>query len=457
MSKNSMMLTTFSILGLSCATSDVIDPHATPIPQIVERSSASEQVENESIPKRPEVITENIESIDLSPITYCPDDIYAKHLKKNYKAEQLKKIYALKSRRSRRVALKSLKFKAKHIVSQKLDGDDLDYFGAIPVVETPRVEMWMEYFQTRGRSDFLKWLVRSESYKDLVTPILLEQGLPKELFYLAMIESGFSNTAYSRARATGTWQFMTLTAKHYGLNINYWLDERRDPVKATLAASRFLKDLYREFDDWYLAIAAYNAGPGKVRRAIRKTKSRDFWKISRTRYLRSETKHYVPKMLAALLIASNPERFGFHVVADVKNHTPTSSVYVKRPTRLSDIAANLGIQTSLLRRWNPELLRGITPPGLYTEAQGYQLRLPKDYIESYAAIEPKLKKLKISDVKIYKIRPGDTLSTIASKHKIPLRKLLNMNPKIHPKRLRPGKPLAIPIPVIIGENGSGKG
>jgi membrane-bound lytic murein transglycosylase D len=456
MSKKFMMLTSFSILGISCATSETIDPNTKPIPQFIENTTTKKPAETELTEKKTDIIAVS-DSLDLSPIIYCPDDIYAKHLKKTYKDEQLKKIYALKSRHSRRSALRSLKLQAKHHVSQKLDGDDLDYFGAIPVVETPRVEMWMDYFQTRGRSDFLKWLVRSETYKDLVMPILTEQGLPKELFYLAMIESGFSNTAYSRARATGTWQFMKRTGQHYGLNVNYWIDERRDPVKATKAATAFLKDLYREFDDWYLAIAAYNAGPGKVRRAIRKTKSRDFWTISRSRYLKSETKHYVPKMLAALLIASNPERFGFHVVADVKHRTPTATVYVKRPTRLSDIATHLDIKLSLLRRWNPELLRGITPPGLYTDPEGYALRLPKDYVEKYATIEPKLEKLKISDVKIYKIKPGDTLSTIASKHKIPLRKLLNLNPKIHPKKLRPGKAIAIPIPVVIGENGSGKG
>ena len=354
----------------------------------------------------------------------------------------------MQSRRQRHRALRNLKYHVSHHINERIDGPHAPYFGGLPVVETPKVEIWLRYFQTKGRSVFMKWLVRSRSYEPLVVPLLQEQGLPRELFFLAMIESGFSNTASSRVRATGTWQFMKRTAKHYGLKIDYWVDERRDPVKSTLAAARYLKELYARFGDWYLAIAAYNAGPGKVNRAIRKTKSRDFWVLARSRYLRSETKHYVPKMLAALIIASDPEKHGFKVSPDLRHTTPSYAVSLDKPRLLKDISLALGIRPSLLKRWNPELLRGVTPP-LRRSGDRYELRLPKIVAERFQAIEERLQVVTIEDVKMYRIQHGDTLSAIARRHKISMRKILELNPKLQPRRLRPGRRIAIPVPAVI--------
>lgn len=374
-----------------------------------------------------------------SLLSYCEDDIYSKYLASEFRK---KKQQSSRGRVSR--------FQTKHYVSHRIEGyASNQYYGALPVVETPRLEVWLDYFTTRGRKDFLKWLVRSESYRDVIPPLLKQEGVPQELFYLAMIESGFSNTAYSRAKAIGTWQFMKQTGLHYGLKVDYWVDERRDPVKATIAASRFLKDLYRKFGDWYLAIAAYNAGPGKIRRAIRKTQSRDFWKISKSRYLRKETKHYIPKMLAALTIASDPQKYGFQVIANHRYHTPAGTVLVKSPTRLSEIAARLNIRSSFLQRWNPELLKGITPPINQKKTDGYKLRLPEIYRQEFAKVASNFDTLNIKDVTMYRIRSGDTLSSIAARHKVSLRRLIEMNPHIHPKRMRPGHRIAVPIPVII--------
>ncbi|MFW7378018.1 MAG: transglycosylase SLT domain-containing protein [Oligoflexus sp.] len=380
---------------------------------------------------------------------FCEDNIYAQYLEELYMEDARGEIQAIRNYRQRRAAERNLRYHVRHHLNQRIEGPHPPYFGALPVVETPRVQIWLDYFQGRGRTAFLTWLIRSRSVEPIVLPLLQQEGLPPEVFFMAMIESGFSNTAYSRASATGTWQFMTSTALHYGLTINHWVDERRDPVKSTVAAARFLKDLYRDFDDWYLAIAAYNAGPGKIRSAIRRSKSRDFWEIAKTPYIRPETKHYVPKMLAALIIASNPEKYGFYVIPDPRDMTPQSTVLVKRPSRLREIASRLGLDYQLLRRWNPELLREITPPSHRVAGDGYPLRLPEWYAERFASIENDLEKLEIRDVKMYQIRSGDTLSAIARKHKISLQRILQMNPKLNPKRLRPGRKIAIPIPAVI--------
>lgn len=379
---------------------------------------------------------------------HCHDNIYAKYLEAKFVEQEKPRIRAIRGYRSRRRAERDLKYHVSHHINERIDGPHAPYFGGLPVVETPKVEIWLNYFQSKGRTVFMKWLVRSKSYEPLVVPLLQEQGLPRELFFLAMIESGFSNTASSRVRATGTWQFMKRTAKHYGLKIDYWVDERRDPVKSTLAAARYLKELYARFGDWYLAIAAYNAGPGKVQRAIRRTKSRDFWELARSRYLRSETKHYVPKMLAALIIASNPEKYGFSISPDLRDMTPVYTVSLDKPRLLKDISLALDIRPSLLKRWNPELLRGVTPP-LRHHNERYQLRLPKIVAERFEQVEKDLQSVTIEDVKMYKIRRGDTLSDIARRHNIPMRKILELNPRLHPRRLRPGRRIAIPVPAVI--------
>ena len=317
------------------------------------------------------------------------------------------------------------------------------------MVRNAKVDRWIHFFEGDGRSTYMKWLVRGENFKEILGPILKEKGLPKELFYLAMIESGFNNRAYSRASATGTWQFMAATARLYGLKVNYWMDERRDPVKSTVAAAKYLKDLYTEFGDWYLAIASYNAGPGRVNRAIRRLKTRDFWKIAESRYIKGETKNYVPKMLAALHIGTNPEKYGFYYKPSDADYTPTSVAYIDRPVKLNDVSSQLNIPLKLLRRWNPELIKGITPPMHRISEKTYPIRMPKSYVSTFDSIKPQLARLEIKDVKIHRIRRGETLSTIARRYKVSLRKILKMNPKLRPRRLRPGKKIAIPIPAVV--------
>ncbi|MFQ6673959.1 MAG: lytic transglycosylase domain-containing protein, partial [Fidelibacterota bacterium] len=184
--------------------------------------------------------------------------------------------------------------------------DDRD--GHIPLVINKRVEQAIEFFQTKGRRSFETWLSRYSVYSDLIVKILKENELPEELIFHSMVESGLNPKAYSRARAAGLWQFVSSTAKLYGLSRTWWIDERRDPIKSTKAAADYMKDLYIEFDDWYLALAAYNAGEGRINRAIRLHQTRDFWRLNS---LPRETRNHVPTFLAAAIIARNPEQYGF--------------------------------------------------------------------------------------------------------------------------------------------------
>jgi hypothetical protein len=181
----------------------------------------------------------------------------------------------------------------------------------IPIVVNSRVEFWVDYFCGRGRANFERYLERSEFFVPYIVPLLKQNGLPEDMVYLAMIESGFNNNARSRAKAVGPWQFISATGKRYGLMVNWWVDERRDTRKSTLAAVEYLKDLYNIFQSWELAAAAYNAGEAKIARAVQRYGTKDFWALSRYRFLRPETRDYVPKIIAAALISKNRTLFGF--------------------------------------------------------------------------------------------------------------------------------------------------
>lgn len=385
---------------------------------------------------------------ELAYMGYCKDDIYSKYLMAQYKKSVKPKKF--KTSLSRRRWNKKLEMDSIHYAAKRLDGPATRHFGAIPVVTNPKVEFWIRYFKTSGRSSFLKWLVRGESTRHLVDPIMKEHGLPQEFFYLAMIESGFSNQAASKARATGTWQFMSATAKIFGLKINYWLDERRDPLKSTVAASRYLKRLYARFGDWYLAMAAYNAGPGTVNRAIRKSKTRDFWKMSEKRFLPKETKNYVPKMLAALILARDPEKHGFEVKKDPDRMIPQEGVRLYKPVDLAEVAKKLRVPLKRIKYWNPELRKNITPPPsqLRPARDGYYLRLPAELVERFEEIKPQLALIEVKDILLHKVSTGDTLYQISRKYKVSMKKLLKLNPNLSPRALKIGKQIAVPIPSI---------
>ncbi len=308
----------------------------------------------------------------------------------------------------------------------------------IPITLNERVEYFIRYFTTTKREVFARWLARSGRYMPMIKEILKSYGLPEDLVYLAMIESGFNPFAYSRAGACGIWQFIRSTGRKYGLKINYWVDERRDPEKATHAAAKYLLELYREFECWHLASASYNAGEAKLRRAIRRYGTRDFWKLSRYRYLKRETKNYVPKMIAAMIIAKNPEKFGFHV--DPLPPLDYEIVEVPGGTDLRAIALACGADYDLIRLLNAELRRGKTPPYAVT----YPVKVPFGYGTQIAEALKKIRFVYTRQNLRHKVRRGESLYQIASYYGVSVRALKRAN-HLRRSKLRPGMVLRIPV------------
>lgn len=245
--------------------------------------------------------------------------------------------------------------------------DDLD----IPVVINDAVDRHIRCFTGPKREVFARWLVRSEKYAPTIREILTNNGLPEDLVYLSMIESGFNMKARSRAKASGPWQFMDGTGKQYGLRVDHWVDERYDLEKSTVAAARYLKDLFDRFGCWYLAAASYNAGENRVMRAIEKRDTKDFWKLREYKTLPQETQEYVPQLIAAALIAKEPEKYGFHDIGSTPVRS-LSRVAVPGGVPLRTIARALSLDVADLRALNPEILKGITPP----DRKEYQIKLP---------------------------------------------------------------------------------
>ncbi|MEW6720003.1 MAG: transglycosylase SLT domain-containing protein [Thermodesulfobacteriota bacterium] len=276
---------------------------------------------------------------------------------------------------------------------------------------TNPIEKFIRYFTNRGRKRFETYLARSGKYGDMMRGILSKYGLPEDLIYLALIESGFSPKAYSSAKAAGPWQFISATGRRYGLRIDWWTDERRDAEKSTHAAASYLKDLYGMFESWPLAAAAYNAGEGKIIKAVNRYKSDDFAELIRYRYLKQETKDYVPKMLAALAIAKEPEKYGF---SDVVYEAPLDlkKVVVPGGTDLMETARILEVDHEDLRDWNPELRRFCTPP---TQAD-YELRLSA---EAASRAEERMEAIR-TQAKVtflqHNVRKKETLDGLAAKY-----------------------------------------
>ena len=309
----------------------------------------------------------------------------------------------------------------------------------IPVELNDAVVAYIRFFQTDGRVHFTKWLGRSTRFMPMMRGLLEKQGLPLDLVYLSMIESGFSTYAYSFAKAAGLWQFVVGTSRRYGLHTDFWVDERRDPIKATIAAARYLKELKERFHgDWYLAWAGYNAGEGKVDRAIRRESTRDFWRMmSKGRTLRAETKHYVPKLIAAALIAKHPERFGFKV--DYAEPWEADEFYIADATDLHVIAKTAGITIDEVRDLNPELRRFCTPPG------GWTIRLPKGKKEAFVAEFEKLDAGDRLSFTEHKVERGEPLAKIARAYGVTEGAILRTNGIRSYRQIKVGRVLVIPM------------
>jgi membrane-bound lytic murein transglycosylase D len=310
----------------------------------------------------------------------------------------------------------------------------------IPIVVNDKVEQCIELFQTTIRDKFSTWLARSGRYIPFMKNLLREQGLPEDLVYMALIESGFDPYAYSRSKAVGPWQFIHRTGKRYGLKVNWWVDERRDPEKSTIAAAKYLKDLYEMFDCWYLAAAGYNAGEYRIIKAMKRFRTEDFWALTKHRYLKRETINYVPLMIAAALVAKDPEKYGF---TDIEYQEPLryEKVTVPELTDLSHIANACEISLEEIKDLNPELQRGVTPP----HEPEYEIKIPFAKKELFTKNFETLQPLEKFQFKTHLVKKGETLNRIAKLYRVDLDPLLEINSLNKKSRLSKGMELLIPI------------
>lgn len=311
-----------------------------------------------------------------------------------------------------------------------------------PVVMNKQVEMYLDLFQNKQRHFFERWLVRSGKYKEMIHRELEQAGLPKDLLYLAMIESGFNQRAYSRARATGLWQFMKRTGRYYNLDVDRYVDERRDALKSTKAAVDYLGDLYEQFGDWHLAVAAYNGGPGKIRHGLRKYKINDFWTLAEKRHLRLETKMYVPKLIAAIIIAKEPEKYGFANI-DYEEPLEYDTLEIGPGFSLDALALISGGSKKEIRHLNQELRTGKTP----LNRRSYLANIPKGSKELAKANLNRLHSVVKTGYKTHITRKTETLTTICRKYNINKTTLLKVN-NLRSGGLKEGQRLRIPYSMV---------
>jgi membrane-bound lytic murein transglycosylase D len=307
----------------------------------------------------------------------------------------------------------------------------------MPMETNPQVVAYVEYFTTRHKELFAASLVRSGKYVEAFRTAFAQAGIPMDLVYMAHVESAFKTNAYSRAKAKGIYQFIAGTGRRYGLRIDSWVDERSDPEKSARAAAAYLKDLHGMFGDWYLALAAYNAGEGKIQRSLAKTKKDDFWSLASTRSLRAETRNYVPAILAATLIAKQPEKYGF----DVRVDEPFVSdvVTIEGQTDLRVLARLVDVDPETLRQLNPQLRRGMTPPGTSTNVH-VPVGFGPSLAQAYAAL-PEADRLVLVR---HQVGKGESLAFIARHYGVSSIAIANANRLGKSATLHQGQELVIP-------------
>lgn len=318
----------------------------------------------------------------------------------------------------------------------------------IPTEINPKVDMWLKYFQGRGRPHMERYLARSTRYEALMKKVLRDNKLPEDLFYIALIESGFSSSARSHASAVGYWQFIRPTGKRYKLDINKMVDERRDPVLATQAAAEYFRDLYSIFNSWYLSMAAYNVGEGRVIKAVRKYKTKDFWELSENRKaLPAETDNYVPKYIAAKLIAKNPDKYGFEGI-DYMTPIEFDHISVKEPINLRLMAEKMNINYEDFKDLNPKFKGEIAPLDLTDKT--LSLRIPAGTME-VATLAAQNAVASIVDfvpdqveTQYYKVKRGDNLGAIARRFRTTVAYLRELNDFTRKKTIRVGQKIVVP-------------
>ncbi|MCB9073364.1 MAG: LysM peptidoglycan-binding domain-containing protein [Bdellovibrionaceae bacterium] len=320
---------------------------------------------------------------------------------------------------------------------------------SLPDEFNQEVKDWIEYFQGKGRKHMVRYLGRSTRYVPKMKEVLKNHGLPEDLVYLALIESGFNGRALSRARASGYWQFIRGTARRYGLRIDYYTDERSDFIASTEAAAQYLKALYHLFGSWYLAIASYNVGENKVKNLVMKYYTRDFWELARMKKLPRETVHYIPKFIAARMIGKHPEKYGF---TDVEWMAPLDyqEIQHNKAVSLMTLAQRLGLNYEDLRDLNPGFKRGIIPKYGGEVMVRVPSQLNKDQVlaaidgSSTAVAVERAVSASDHDYTRYRVRSGDTLSTIARRFRVSLSTLIEVNDLTRKSVIYVGKVLRIP-------------
>ena len=310
----------------------------------------------------------------------------------------------------------------------------------LPIELNGRVLTALDYFQKgRGRNTMNVGLERVGAYRPMMERILMEEGVPLDLVFLAQAESAFLPRAISRAKARGMWQFISSRGKEYGLRQTWWIDERSDPEKSTRAAARHLKDLHEEFDDWYLAMAAYNAGPVRVEKALKKTGTTTFWELADKKALPKETINYVPTILAMAIIGRDPNQYGFSVEPDPP--LETERVSLEKATDLRVIAENLGVHVDQLKELNPHVLRWTTPP----DDSEFELILPKGYSDTFADKIVSMPDNERIIWRYHNVKKGETLSVIARHYGVAVNDLTLANRITTKTSLKIGQELLIPM------------
>src|SRR6266700_864117 len=324
------------------------------------------------------------------------------------------------------------KLKAKAAAEFKATHSDL------PLMMTDQVAGYINYFSTRGRGTLERGLTRSGRYREMIQRTFKEEGVPQDLIYLAQAESGFHPYAVSRAGARGIWQFMGSRARAYDLHRDAWTDERQDPEKSTRAAARHLKDLYNQFGDWYLAMAAYNSGPGTVQSAVKRTGYADFWELYRRNVLPKETRNYVPIIVAVTIMAKNPGQYGLDTITP-DQEIAYDTVKISYPVDLRLVAECVGASPGELQELNPSLLRMTTPKG------HFELHIPAGTAEKYraaiTAIPPDMRLW----WRYHTVEPGDTLMSVARSYRTTLGTIAEANQLDTSANIEAGAKLIIPI------------
>jgi membrane-bound lytic murein transglycosylase D len=320
----------------------------------------------------------------------------------------------------------------------KAEADVKNTRSDLPLMMTDQVAGFIAYFSNHGRGIFERALARSGRYREMMLPILKEEGVPQDLIYLAQAESGFHALAVSRVGARGIWQFMGSRARGYGLHHNIYVDDRQDPEKSTRAAARHLKDLYNQFGDWYLAMAAYNSGPGTVQAAVKRTGYADFWELYNRNVLPKETKNYVPIILAVTIMAKNPAQYGLQDVV-MERPAEYDTVTIDYPVDLRLVAECVGSTPSELQDLNPSLLRMTTP-----RTGKFELHLPAgtrdDYQTAIASIPPDMRLW----WRYHVVTPGETLASLARNYHTTIRQISEVN-HLEGRELDPQARLVIPV------------